>query len=46
LARYAKYKVERVSAKDEDAWLILAIMNVLELPPNESLKIKVSLESL
>lgn len=46
LARYAKYNVERVSAKDDEAWLILAIINVLEFPPNESLNINVSFESL
>ncbi len=46
LALYANLSVERVSEKAPEAGEILAIINVLEFPPSESLSKKVNLESL
>jgi hypothetical protein len=46
LALYANFKVEMVSPKLWDAEETAAIKHVFELPPSESFKIKVNLESL
>ena len=45
-ARYANFKVDNVSENEPEAGDILAIIKVLELPPNESFNRKVNLESL
>ena len=45
LARLANLSVESDSVKDSSAGEIMAIIVVLQLPPKESSRIRVSLES-